>query len=150
MVEADRYPQVISAIFNTVSFWIHEKYGDLVRSLEHPLFLARERQEEYADAVYEKGCPFDNVTHFVDGTCIRICRLVGISWNASFYCHFFYVFRPSVHQERWYCGHHGHHCFKCMVVQLPNGTSFGFGPFSGNLSFDKQTKIIIHFFRVQP
>jgi len=113
MTELDRSIQDLSFIFNTVAHFLHREFGDTVRSLEHKLFLNRDNQEMYARAIYAKGCPFNNCTHFGDGTCIRVCR-------------------PSQHQERFYCGHHHHHCFKVLLIELPNGISFAFGPFSGS------------------
>lgn len=113
MVELDRSIQTLAFIFNTVAVLIFRNFGDKVRSLEHDLFLKRENLEIYARAIFAKGCPYDNCSHFGDGTCIQVCR-------------------PSVYQERFYCGHHGYHCFKVLLFELPNGIAFAFGPFSGS------------------
>ena len=68
-------------------FWIFSKYGDNVRSFEHPwttdrewlvcnsiktaIFNFQSRLEVFAEKVIQKGCPLPNCFGLIDGTHIE-------------------------------------------------------------------------------
>jgi len=109
----DRRPQFLSQIFVGTMIFIFRKFGNLVRSFEHPWTTDRARLDEYSLCIQNKGCPLSNCVAFVDGSHVPVAR-------------------PTRGQRSWYCGHHKCHCFKTTVLQYANGCMTAFGPFDGS------------------
>jgi len=119
----DLLPSFLSQIFSGFMLWIFSNYGDVVRSFEHSWTVEREWLSYFARKISEKGCPLPDCFGFIDGTHIEVCR-------------------PVRDQRSWYCGHHHTHCFKCLVIQLPNGIILCFGPFNGSQHDSSQAEAI--------
>jgi len=119
----DLLPSFLSQIFAGFMYWVFSNFGDAVRSFEHPWTTERDWLELFAEKLGEKGCPLQDCFGFIDGTHIPVCR-------------------PVRDQRSWYCGHHHTHCFKCLVIQLPNGMLLSFGPFNGSQHDSSQAEVV--------
>ena len=102
--------------------WIYDNFGDLVRSFQNPWTTERYWLELFSSKLEAQGCPLKDTFGFIDGTHIEVCR-------------------PVRDQRSFYCGHHRCHCFKCLVIQLPNGILLSFGPFNGSQHDSSQAEV---------
>jgi len=109
----DCRPQFLSQVFAGTMVFIFRRHGDTVRTFEHSWTTDRERLDDYAQKVENKGCPLRNCVAFVDGSHVPVAR-------------------PTRGQRSWFCGHHRTHCFKTTVIQYPNGLLTSFGPYDGS------------------
>lgn len=97
----------LSMIVNHFLGVIFRKHNNRLRCVDQT-WLDHER---FAEAVWNKGAPADNIWGFIDGTICYICR-------------------PSKGQKSVYSGHKRRHGLKFQSVMCPNGLMAHFyGPF---------------------
>lgn len=65
----------LSMFFNLALYHVHDMFGHLLTSLEQEWMTSAEIKS-WANAITEKGSPFDRCVGFIDGTNIEICRWV--------------------------------------------------------------------------
>ena len=63
----------LSRFFNASLFHVHDRFQHLLVDLNQPWITAAEVQK-WADAISDKGSPFDKCIGFIDGTNLPICR----------------------------------------------------------------------------
>jgi len=105
-------PQYLSVVFNGTVAFLFNKWGNFIRSLDHP-WLNPESLASYNRAFQSSGCPLASCVATIDGTKHCFCR-------------------PGHNlQEACYCGHWHEHALSYQFLQLPNGLHLTFGPFNG-------------------
>lgn len=99
-------------IYNVVLDWVYDNHGHRLTSWNQP-FLTSPYLEQYAQAVYQMGCPLTNCFGFMDGTVRPISR-------------------PEENQRVVYNGHKRVHALKFQSLVIPNGLIANLkGPFEG-------------------
>ncbi|XP_046863425.1 uncharacterized protein LOC124457185 [Xenia sp. Carnegie-2017] len=99
-------------IANTIIDFIYNYHKRKITEWNHDL-LSPENLQVYANAIHEKGAPYENCFGFIDGTVRPISR-------------------PTKHQRIVYNGHKRVHSLKFQGVALPNGLiAHIFGPVEG-------------------
>ena len=99
-------------IFNQILVNIDDRWNRLLSNFNHTI-LSPQKLRLYADAVFMKGSPLDNVWGFIDGT-LRPCS------------------RPTRDQRAVYNGHKRVHGIKFQSITIPSGIIANlYGPVEG-------------------
>ena len=102
----------ICMVTNLMIDFLHDRFGNLLRDIDHPMLSPRQLQI-FANAVHNKGAALNNCWGFIDGTVRPICR-------------------PNQNQRAVYNGHKRVHAIKFQSVVCPNGIIANlFGPVDG-------------------
>ncbi|XP_050513787.1 uncharacterized protein LOC126889496 [Diabrotica virgifera virgifera] len=108
-----RSPPALSEICNYVCKHIYDNFRYVLEDLNRLNWLTRDRLQQYAQAVANKGAAVQNCWGFIDGTARAICR-------------------PGIDQEAYYSGHKHFHCTKYQAVVCPDGLTVSLhGAFMG-------------------
>ena len=91
----------LSMITNAMLDFLNDFHGDKLTQWNQYI-LNRQKLQEYADAIFNKGAPLQTCFGFIDGTVRPICR-------------------PGQHQRVVYNGHKRVHSLKFQAIALPNG-----------------------------
>ncbi|XP_064643071.1 uncharacterized protein LOC135497238 [Lineus longissimus] len=113
--EFGRPKSVLSEIITTVHEDIYSRFHTKFSQLEQSWMgqTPRDKLQEFANAVHEKGAPLTNCWGFIDGTPRQICR-------------------PKYNQKVCFSGHKRYHCIQFQSVVAPNGLIVNlFGPVEG-------------------
>ena len=104
------YPDYkISAICTAAANYIYDTH---YAKLNAASWMTPERREAYAAAIQAKGCPFDDIMGFMDGTRRPVAR-------------------PKALQEAYYNGWLHNHSMLFLAVSFPDGTFMMRGPLGG-------------------